>query len=149
MMNENVTPLTDALPSNTLERKGVRARLLELARTESAPTAAEMENLTSKAAFVEFLLVWDDLVQEGAGPLTAQACLFAAGYLARRNEEIEALGTCDLSAVAAAPGPQAQPGAYWEDDPTFPQEDWRYDVANTDTLLGYHDWVRARQEEAR
>ena len=31
------------------------------------------------------------------------------------------------------------PAAAYED---YPKADWRYDVANGDTVLGYEDWVR-------
>ena len=35
---------------------------------------------------------------------------------------------------------------HWEDDPDFPSEDWRYEVANGDTRLGYHQWVEHQRE---
>lgn len=34
----------------------------------------------------------------------------------------------------------------WDDDPEFPREDWKYEVANDDTFLGYPDWVKAQRE---
>ena len=33
--------------------------------------------------------------------------------------------------------------SHWEDDPQFSSEDWKYEVANGDTRLGYREWVRA------
>lgn len=33
----------------------------------------------------------------------------------------------------------------WDDDPDFPVADWRYQVANNDTRLGYLDWCRSDQ----
>jgi len=36
----------------------------------------------------------------------------------------------------------------WGDLPGHPAEDWRYEVANGDTRLGYWDWVVNRQEVA-
>lgn len=37
----------------------------------------------------------------------------------------------------------------WEEDPTYPMEDWRYDVSHGDTLLGYWEWVEHQKETAR
>lgn len=34
----------------------------------------------------------------------------------------------------------------WEEDEDYPFDDWRYEVRNHDTLLGYADWVRHRRE---
>lgn len=34
-------------------------------------------------------------------------------------------------------------------NPAFPPEDWRYEVANGDTELGYHDWVEHKLESDR
>ena len=33
-----------------------------------------------------------------------------------------------------------------EEHPKYPKKDWRYEVANEDTLLGYEDWVIASLE---
>lgn len=35
--------------------------------------------------------------------------------------------------------------SYWTEIPGHPVEDWKNEVANDDTLLGYHEWVRARE----
>ena len=35
---------------------------------------------------------------------------------------------------------------FWDDDPDFPSKDWRYEIDNEDTRLGYHEWC-ARQRE--
>lgn len=32
-------------------------------------------------------------------------------------------------------------------DEQYPVTDWKYEVANGDTRLGYHDWVMARKEQ--
>lgn len=32
------------------------------------------------------------------------------------------------------------------ENPTFPLEDWQYEVANGDTRLGYSDWLHHRIE---
>ena len=37
--------------------------------------------------------------------------------------------------------------AHWDDiDPEFPARDWRAEVMNEDTRLGYPQWVRMQQE---
>jgi len=35
---------------------------------------------------------------------------------------------------------------HWENDPHYPVDDWKAEVANDDTRLGYLDWVEARSE---
>jgi hypothetical protein len=35
---------------------------------------------------------------------------------------------------------------HWEDDPDYPADAWKAEVANDDTRLGYRDWVDARLE---
>ena len=29
----------------------------------------------------------------------------------------------------------------WAEHPTYPLADWKYEVANNDTRLGYRDWL--------
>lgn len=36
--------------------------------------------------------------------------------------------------------------SHWEDDLEFPAEDWRYEVANGDTRLGYREWVQHQRD---
>jgi hypothetical protein len=36
------------------------------------------------------------------------------------------------------------PKSIWDDHPTFPVEDWRYECANDDTRLGYIAWVNGK-----
>lgn len=36
--------------------------------------------------------------------------------------------------------------SHWEDDPDHPVEDWRYEVGNNDTRLGYREWIQHRKE---
>lgn len=38
---------------------------------------------------------------------------------------------------------------YWDSDPDYPLSDWKYEVANDDTRMGYHEWVAAKKEEDR
>jgi len=48
---------------------------------------------------------------------------------------------------------QAKVGAakisHWEDDPEFPSGDWKYEVANGDTRLGYLEWVKQKRDIRR
>jgi len=37
---------------------------------------------------------------------------------------------------------------YWTEDAVHPHEDWQYEVANGDTLLGYHEWVAKQRADA-
>ena len=37
---------------------------------------------------------------------------------------------------------------YWDADPEFLIGDWKYEVDNNDTRLGYHDWVKAKRTAA-
>jgi hypothetical protein len=34
----------------------------------------------------------------------------------------------------------------WAEDPEYPVQDWRYEVTNDDTRLGYLDWVAAQKQ---
>lgn len=38
---------------------------------------------------------------------------------------------------------------FWDQHPAHTHADWRDEVANGDTLLGYHAWVNARLSESR
>ncbi|MGA2229012.1 MAG: hypothetical protein ABSH41_31640 [Syntrophobacteraceae bacterium] len=38
---------------------------------------------------------------------------------------------------------------HWEDDPDFPSGDWKYEVANGDTRLGYHQWVKHQRDDKK
>ena len=37
---------------------------------------------------------------------------------------------------------------HWEEDKEWSVEDWKYEVANDDTRLGYHEWVAHNKEDA-
>lgn len=37
--------------------------------------------------------------------------------------------------------------SHWAEHPTYPLEDWRYEVANDDTRQGYRDWLYNRLEQ--
>lgn len=39
------------------------------------------------------------------------------------------------------------PNDYWANDPEHPVGDWKYEVENNDTRLGYWEWVQARKDE--
>lgn len=34
----------------------------------------------------------------------------------------------------------------WADDPDYPADDWKAEVSNDDTRLGYWQWVEAQRE---
>lgn len=38
---------------------------------------------------------------------------------------------------------------YWADDPDHDIEDWKSEVQNNETRLGYWDWVESIKEEGR
>ncbi len=37
-------------------------------------------------------------------------------------------------------------GSGWDDNPKYPREDWQYEVANNDTVLGYIEWCQHKIE---
>lgn len=37
---------------------------------------------------------------------------------------------------------------YWRQDPEYPRSDWKDEVWNADTLLGYWDWVLEQRAQA-
>jgi hypothetical protein len=39
-------------------------------------------------------------------------------------------------------------GGVWGEHPNYPVADWKHEIANDDTRLGYWDWVEHRLEEA-
>lgn len=39
--------------------------------------------------------------------------------------------------------------SHWDDDDEFPPSDWRYEVENGDTRLGYKDWLEVKREQAK
>src|SRR3546814_13878175 len=38
--------------------------------------------------------------------------------------------------------------SHWDDNPDHPVYDWKIEVTNDDTRLGYLDWVEARSERS-
>ncbi len=36
--------------------------------------------------------------------------------------------------------------SHWDEDPDYPISDWKYEVENNDTRLGYADWVQHERE---
>ena len=53
----------------------------------------------------------------------------------------------DRQDLAEAPKPALGHIPHWEDDAEFPSEDWRYEVANGDTRLGYREWIERQRAE--
>jgi hypothetical protein len=39
--------------------------------------------------------------------------------------------------------------SHWDEIPGYPVEDWRYEVMNDDTRLGYSEWVENQREWER
>lgn len=37
--------------------------------------------------------------------------------------------------------------SHWDEDPNFPVADWRYEVGNDNTRLGYRDWVASQRDQ--
>ena len=37
---------------------------------------------------------------------------------------------------------------HWDENPDYPVANWKLEVANDETRLGYWDWVEDRQETA-
>ena len=35
---------------------------------------------------------------------------------------------------------------YWDEDPSYPLADWRYEVKHDETRLGYWKWVELQKE---
>jgi hypothetical protein len=35
---------------------------------------------------------------------------------------------------------------YWEEDPDYPVADWKYEVANGNTRMGYWEWVECNRD---
>jgi hypothetical protein len=41
---------------------------------------------------------------------------------------------------------QVQPFEHWGNDPAYPVDDWRAEVANDETRLGYAEWLAVKRE---
>jgi hypothetical protein len=35
---------------------------------------------------------------------------------------------------------------WWDEDPLYPVKDWKYEVQNDDTRVGYHRWLKAQKD---
>jgi hypothetical protein len=44
--------------------------------------------------------------------------------------------------------PMKAADSHWDEDPQFSVGDWRYEVANDDTRLGYQEWIEHQREAA-
>jgi len=90
--------------------------------------------------------------QTSAPPSILDACQAAEYWL---TEELHRPGQATpreilrvlRTAIAGATG--ASDCAHWDEDPCWPVEDWKYEVANDDTRLGYHAWVAVERENFR
>lgn len=55
--------------------------------------------------------------------------------------------TTSLPGIEPREGERIESVDYWNDShPNFPVEDWKHDVANGDTRLGYWEWARNMEE---
>lgn len=52
------------------------------------------------------------------------------------------------AAVAGDPPKATERADHWADDPEFGADDWRMDVINGDTRLGYAEWVAHNRESS-
>ncbi len=43
--------------------------------------------------------------------------------------------------------PRLISGGYWEDNESYPRDEWQAEVAAGDTQRGYWDWVNAQTEQ--
>ncbi|GEM_PF-912660 len=77
---------------------------------------------------------------------------FGGGWCAIFADRIEMNSTGEaLAAAMERPGLPDNPtggGIPWSDHPEHPIDDWKYEVANDDTRLGYLDWIAAREGAA-
>lgn len=61
----------------------------------------------------------------------------------------ECTGGCPAhEAMKAAREALNLPEDLWQEDPEHPREDWRLEVRDDNTLLGYWNWVAAQREQA-
>lgn len=37
--------------------------------------------------------------------------------------------------------------SHWDEHPEYPLDDWKHEVANDDTRLGYMEWIEGREAE--
>lgn len=77
----------------------------------------------------------------------AETFMLAEVLSASHPPERKAPEVIDDFLQSAVPWPD--PPSHWDDIPEHPVEDWRYEVANNDTRLGYLAWVDARRLTAR
>ena len=56
--------------------------------------------------------------------------------------------TCAIRTAAVAALVVDSGGDLWGAHPNYPKSDWRYEVENGDTMLGYWEWVHCKLEEA-
>ena len=56
--------------------------------------------------------------------------------------------TCAVRTAAVAALVVDSGGDLWGSHPKYPKSDWRYEVENGDTMLGYWEWVHCKLEES-
>ena len=60
-----------------------------------------------------------------------------------RISPLSAVRTSQVSAIVSQCG-----GDLWGEHPDHPTADWKYEVENGDTFLGYWEWVYCKLDEA-
>jgi hypothetical protein len=65
------------------------------------------------------------------------------------SEQRSAIDVLQTASEAAAAEMQRIGAGPWGEDTDFPKEDWRYEIANDETVLGYWDWLHVKRVDAR
>jgi len=66
----------------------------------------------------------------------------ASDFVSDDNKEWWVDDSDEQPRLISEPGP-----SHWDEQPGHPVEDWRSEIANDDTRLGYLDWIAAREEQ--
>lgn len=124
---------------------------------------AEVEELRAKEKLLEAALHVAMGYHEPALPGDSRAIpdwfVACAAVMAKLNDDDGKIMGCLSEEMAKFPLPR-QPAApilvsyqdedgrdHWQDDEDYPISDWKYEVSNGDTMLGYADWLGARREQ--
>ncbi len=57
------------------------------------------------------------------------------------------LSVVDYASISVGIDDNLYADGLWGEHPDFPSEDWRYEVNNEDTVLGYWEWCTHKEEE--
>ena len=93
-------------------------------------------------------------VEDESFPLTVDGCIAAGVYLfEKRYVTWNYSSSCDFPEehkrwFKADIRERVMEGYVGEATQEFPKDDWKYEVANDDTVLGYSEWVEHKIEDA-